>query len=105
MGADAIRTINEAVTGTPAERAADAAKLRGQILRSVRKRRHLRPIEASLSKVDRLQRVSKALNECRFELSARRSAEILKRKGLFLDVETDTLRKDIALLRKLARSS
>ena len=105
MDATGVRAINEAVIGTPEKRAADAAVLRGQILRAVRRRRHLKPIEATRSRADRLQRVAKALNELRSEHSARRCAEILKRRGLFSDVEADTLRKDIAAIRKLARSS
>lgn len=104
MGADAIRAINEEVMGTPKKRAADAAKLRGQILRVVRKRRYFKPIEATLSKTDRLERLKVALNELRPGHSALWCASVLKKRGLFLEVELDTLRKDIALLRKLARS-
>ena len=102
MGADAIRAINETVTGTSEERAADAAVLRGQILRMVRNERLVKPTEASLAKADRLKRVAQALNDVNPKLSARGCAEHLKRRGLFLDVESDTLRKDIASIRKLA---
>lgn len=117
MGAEAIRAINEEAMGTPEKRAADTAMLRGHILRAVRKRRHLKPIEANLSKADRLQRLEQLLNESQPRLSALGSAVLLKKKsaastalilknrGLFLEVELDTLRKDIALLRKLARPS
>ena len=102
---DAVRAINEAVTGTPEERAATVAKLRGQILRAVRKQRHRTPTEATRSKTDRLQWVENALKELRPELSASNCAVNLKKKGFFSDVETGTLRKDIARIRKLARLS
>ena len=103
MSAAAIRAINEEFTGTPEKRAARAAVLRGQILRVVRNERLVKPTEASLAKADRLKRVTQALNDVKPKLSARGYAEHLKRRGLFLDVETDTLRKDIASIRKLAR--
>ena len=103
MGAAAIRAINEEFTGTPEKRAARAAVLRGQILRVVRNERLVKPTEASLAKADRLKRVAQALNDVNPKLSARGYAGHLKRMGLFLDVETDTLRKDIASIRKLAR--
>ena len=105
LGADVIRAINEEAFGTPEKRAADTAELRGQILRAVRKQRYRTPAEATRSKTDRLQRIENALKQLRQELSASNCAVNLKKKGFFSDVETDTLRKDIARVRKLARPS
>ena len=105
LGADAIRAINEEAFGTPEKRAAEITLQRGQILRAVRKQRHRTPTEATRSKTDRLQRIENALKELRPELSASNCAVNLKKKGFFSDVETGTLRKDIARIRKLARLS
>ena len=100
LGADTTRAINEDVIGTPEMRAAEVARLRSQILRAVRKQRHIKPIEASLARVDRLKQLEKALVVMRSDLSAIAIAGILKGRSLFPDVQLGTLRKDILTIRK-----
>ena len=82
-----------------------AAKAQKKILGDVRKRRLLKPPESSRSKAYRVQAVKAAITDVPPTISASQTASILKKRGLFYEVRTDTLRKDIARIRKLARPS
>lgn len=60
--------------------------------------------DAVQSRAERLANIDNALSGISSKKSAASAALILKNRGLFVEIKTDTLRKDIALLRKLARS-
>ena len=60
--------------------------------------------DAVQTRAERLTNIDDALSGISSKKSAASAALIMKNRGLFVEVEMDTLRKDIALLRKLARS-